>query len=321
MDYDKPHLNYNAQVQRLIGRGLDVPDRAKAVAALKTIGYYRLSAYTYPLLSPGDEPGTRTSTFVEGATLDQVLHLCAFDERLRTELLAGLQRLEIGLRVQVGYNLGKRDRHGHLDAVHLDQVRCAQVGNEQDGKSAHGAWLSRYDAQQSEAKNEDFVKHFIVKYDGKMPIWAATEFMTFGTLTRLYGLLCDKEANQIARNLEVPTGRDVLEIWFRALNTLRNNCAHNARIWNRATVFPPRRLPAHVAPERIKHLAAADNNRIYYVAALCAHLLLAIDPMSPWPRQFVTTMRKYTPVHGMTPENTMGFPENWDSLKLWELHK
>lgn len=84
MEYDKPHLDYNAQVQRLISRGLDVPDRAKAVAALKSIGYYRLSAYTYPLLKPGAEARTRSSDFVEGATLDEVLHLYSFDEKLRT---------------------------------------------------------------------------------------------------------------------------------------------------------------------------------------------------------------------------------------------
>lgn len=321
MEYDKPHLDYNAQVQRLISRGLDVPDRARAVAALKSIGYYRLSAYTYPLRKPGAEARTRSSDFVEGATLEEVLHLYAFDEKLRTELLAGLQRLEVGLRVQIGYTLGKRDRYGHLDASHLDPVRCAEVTHREDGTDTHGAWLARYDRQQGEAKNEDFVKHFILKYDGKMPIWAATEFMSFGTLTKLYELLCDKDANVIARNLAVPPGRDVLVIWFRALNTLRNHCAHNSRIWNRATIYPPTRLPLRAAPERIAHLATANNNRVYYLAALCAHLLLAIDPVSPWPRQFVTTMRKYTPVHGMTPQNTMGFPDEWDRLDLWALRK
>lgn len=62
-----------------------MPDRAKAVAALKSIGYYRLSAYTYPLRKPGAEARTRSSDFVEGATLDEVLHLYSFDEKLRTE--------------------------------------------------------------------------------------------------------------------------------------------------------------------------------------------------------------------------------------------
>lgn len=179
MEYDKPHLDYNAQVQRLISRGLDVPDRAKAVAALKSVGYYRLSAYTYPLRKPGPEARTRSSDFVEGATLDEVLRLYSFDEKLRTELLAGLQRLEVGLRVQIGYTLGKRHRYGHLDASHLDPTRCAELAHREDGTDTHAAWLARYDKQQGEAKNEDFVKHFILKYDGKMPIWAATEFMTF----------------------------------------------------------------------------------------------------------------------------------------------
>ena len=49
MRYSKPHLPYDQQVGLLASRGLDVGREGDAVRALKRIGYYRLSAYTYPM--------------------------------------------------------------------------------------------------------------------------------------------------------------------------------------------------------------------------------------------------------------------------------
>jgi abortive infection bacteriophage resistance protein len=316
MEYAKPHLDYNDQVSLMIARGLHIPDRTIAVRALQRIGYYRLSAYTYPLRAPAtDGTSARQAEFVAGARLHDVLALYEFDDRLRTLLLSGLQRLEIILRVQVGYTLGKVDPHAHLDPLRLHTDRCAEPTS--DGKAAHDDWLERYHRLQSDAAQEEYVRHFILRYDGHIPVWVATEFLTFGALTRLFSMMPDKQANQVAMRFGLPGQRDLLDGWLRSLNTLRNHCAHNARIWNRATVFPPKRPAPRIAPERIHHLRQADNNRVYFLAALCAQLLIEADPTCDWARQFRTQMRKFPSMNGMTPENSMGFPAGWEQLALW----
>lgn len=321
VEYSKPHLNYNEQVQLLIDRGLDVPNRAVAVRALKRIGYYRLSAYTYPLREQGDcsaeGRAARSERFVAGAAIEDAIALHDFDEKLRAVLFAGLQRLEVGFRVQVGYRLGKAGTFGHIDRRHLDPSRCAEPARGESSEDAHEAWLGRYEQLQRDAKNEDFVRHFIMNYDGKVPVWVATEFMTFGCLTALYALLTSGDATAICTNLGV-RNRDVLHGWLKALNVLRNHCAHNGRVWNRATVYPPVKPPKQLVHERLHHLGRADNDRIYFLAAVCAHVLIEMDPQTDWPTQFVTTMRKFRPVHGMTPENTMGFPSDWTELAIWQ---
>lgn len=163
VEYSKPHLNYNDQVDLLVSRGMDVPERPRAVAALKRVGYYRLSAYTYPLRQPAIEGDARRSEqFVSGARFDDALALCDFDDRIRTTLLSGLQKLEIGMRVQLGYQLGKTDPFGHTTREHLDQGRCSSppqtISAQQAGLDAHGAWLERYEQLRTEAKQEDYVK-------------------------------------------------------------------------------------------------------------------------------------------------------------------
>ena len=325
MQYAKPHLDYNAQVALLQSRGLIIDDRASAVRDLKRIGYYRLSAYTYPLREPGEASSDgrtcRADTFVPGARFDDAVRLCDFDARLRGVLLEGLHQLELGMRVRIGYQLGKTSAFGHVDATCLDAARCREpVHRDASGATPpltlHEAWLKRYMVAKDEAHDEDFVKHFSRKYEARLPVWVATEVMSFGCLVRLFYLLAPKDGNRIAS--EVLAGnRDVLYPWLRALNVLRNHCAHNNRVWNRSTVYPPFPPPANLVPERLSHLREADPHKVYFLAALCAHLAVSLHPGSRWPTRFAEAMRKFPVVNGMTPENTMGFPESWREQALW----
>jgi abortive infection bacteriophage resistance protein len=323
VEYAKPHLPYDKQLELITSRGMTYADRRVASQALKRIGYYRLSAYTYVFRKPGPplpngDHGPRSDNFVCGATLDDAIALHNFDRDLRAVLLEGLHIIEVGLRVRIGYTLGKTDRFGHLTSAALDPTACAARRNRRDGSecTAFDKWLEHYNGLVEEAKSEVYVQHFHTKYDSKIPVWVATEFMTFGALLWLYELLNDADANKIAADLGIRE-RGLFHRYLKALNVLRNHCSHNARVWNRATTYPPAKPPRHITPEAIHHLKDADNDKVYFLAALCAHLIPAIEPTSNWPRRFATVAKKFPAPHGMTVENMMGFPSRWTSLPLW----
>lgn len=229
MEYSKPHLPYDQQLRLLAKRGLRYDDERKAIQALKSIGYYRLSAYTYVFRAAGSRrtdgaQPTRPETFVEGARFEDAVALCLFDHDLRLCLLDALQRIEVGMRVQIGYQLGKTDPFGHVDRKMLDPAACSQPGRGTRGGSrarpdAHEDWLRMYEALRYHARHEEYVKHFTVKYDGQMPVWVATELMTFGCLTYLYHLLSHRDADKIAANLGI-RDRDLVHKWLKALNVL-----------------------------------------------------------------------------------------------------
>ncbi len=197
MRYSKP-LPYDQQVCLLASRGLDVGREGDAVRALKRIGYYRLSAYTYPMRAfTADDAGNvhRSDDFVAGACLSDAVALHDFDHRLRRTLLPAIQSLEVALRTKVGYHLGKHGPLAHLDRSGLDPQRCNEVsrGPDQAG-TKYDAWRSEYDSLQRKADREDYVVHFATKYDGDVPVWAATEFMTMGCLIGLYRMMQPKDA-------------------------------------------------------------------------------------------------------------------------------
>jgi abortive infection bacteriophage resistance protein len=322
----KDHFPYDAQLARMLGRGLTSADRPGAIAALKRIGYYPLSAYTYPFRESATDADlkagrTRAEAFREGATLEDALTLYEFDRKLRAVLLQALQEIEVGFATKVGYALGKREGDGHLRIDCLDATACNKSNAE--GDLAHDLWVRRYEKLRKDAKDEEYVKHHILNHSGEIPIWVATGFMDFGCLIRLYSLMDKRDRKKIAEEFGLGgNGADTLHRWLRALNILRNNCAHNNRVWNRATVDVPPKPSLQVAPKQLHHLNDLKNDqrqKIYLLIALTAHLNRAVNPASTWAWSTLPTQaKKFGNVGGMTLENTMGFPTAWRNLALWQ---
>jgi abortive infection bacteriophage resistance protein len=111
-------LTFEQQLDLLKGRGLEVTDDLRALDCLRRIGYYRLSAYWYPLraLTVLQDPETgalshrREDEFVEGARFQDVVGLYVFDKHLRLLLADALERIEVAVRVSIAYLLGSRSR-------------------------------------------------------------------------------------------------------------------------------------------------------------------------------------------------------------------
>ena len=81
-------------VNLLESRGLQICDRNKAIQYLDNIGYYRLSAYMYPLLKM---PKT-AHLHKEGSTFKKVMMLYRFDKKLRLLMFNEIEKIEIAIR-------------------------------------------------------------------------------------------------------------------------------------------------------------------------------------------------------------------------------
>ena len=95
--YSTPH----ELVQLLKTRGMEITDEEKAQHYLSHIGYYRLSAYMYPLLSIPKEQ----HLFKQGVTFGKVMMLYRFDKKLRLLLFNEIEKIEVAVRCAI-VNLG-----------------------------------------------------------------------------------------------------------------------------------------------------------------------------------------------------------------------
>ena len=90
----KPYTSAHDLVRLLQSRGLIVSDTAKAESYLEYIGYYRLSAYMYPLLQmPKEQHHYKPNT-----TFEQVMMLYRFDKKLRLLIFNEIEKIEVAVR-------------------------------------------------------------------------------------------------------------------------------------------------------------------------------------------------------------------------------
>jgi len=127
-------MSYSDQLNQLIGRGMIVADRTRALSCLKRIGYYRLSGYWF-------------------AMRERSGPLCMLDER---------ERIEVALRVDVSHTLGQLDPFAYLrpDLFHRE-FSC--VLDKVSGVTRHHNWLGKH-AQLISRSKEEFVRHSLAKY-------------------------------------------------------------------------------------------------------------------------------------------------------------
>jgi len=326
--YAKPHLTYAEQLSLLESRGLACADRDAGLALLRGAGYYRLSAYVYPFreLLPAAEMCVaspvhyRADRVVQGTTLEHVEALWRFDRRLRLRLLDGLELVEVGLRTQVAHTLGARDAFGHLSLAALDASACAESRPIAGGgrTTAFEAWVARYEKLEHDARNEDYVRHHLVKYGKPLPIWVAIEFLDFGAVTRLYELLERNDQNRVAAQLGVKGGRALVP-WLKALNYLRNTAAHHGRLWNRTTTLKIGKFSPAQVGDTLRHAAVLEPpDKIYRALAVTAYLVQHVDPKSRWNVHVRDDLSKFPDVPRLSCERDMGFPAGWKSLDLWK---
>lgn len=327
VEYTKPWLPLEQQVEQLASRGVDVGDRDRAAAFLKAVGYYRLTGYLYPFRESEQytdgEGRTRTRVLNEyrpGTTLHHAESIIDFDRRLRLLVMDGVERIEVAVRMQIGYVLGRTSAFAHEDPASFTEAfttKGTDPDTEAPTPSSHAKWLQRVDERRAKS-DEQFVAHFREKYDDRMPVWALTEILELGQLSVLYRGLRQPDAEEIAMAFGVPT-KKLMVSWLASLNYVRNVAAHHARLFNRKLQHAPARPKAGQVPV-LDHLRATEAAKgvfgTYNALAVIAYLLPSIDADTEWSKQLVALLRTFPTSQALTIQST-GIPQGWESLDLW----
>jgi len=260
-----------------------VDDLESAAGWLKRIGYYRFSGYAYPFrksyVQSDPVTGIRkviiTEDFQAGTTFHQVVDLYLFDKSLRALYLDAIEVIEVGLRVEIALLLGAINPFAHLDPNQFDGKFSFQPS---PVDSKYAKWIRKL-AEKFQNSNEDFVKHFKVKYQGDLPIWMSIELWDFGMMSVLLdGMKTVDKASISAQFGLVRT--NILPSWTRNLNVVRNICALHGRLWNRSLVTVLPKLPQPGEVTVFDHLVADHRAqaRAYTPAAILQYIQRVIYP-------------------------------------------
>lgn len=327
MIYAKKPFTLEQQADQLIARGL-MADRDQLMGRLKVVNYYRLSGYLYPFRLR-DAAGNPTDSLIPGTTLETIWRRYNFDRRLRIILLDVIERIEVAVRTRLVYHfVHAHHAFGHLDGKNLPGFKSLPfrqrwwrdlkflVKHGHRERNDHEQWLAKLLLEKNRATRSKnaFAVHFSRTYGDShehLPLWMACELMTCETTLQFANAMDRLIIKQVAADFGFPD--DQLLSWIKGIFTLRNACAHHARIWNRvggATPCVPGNknknpnwyCQPRFAPDRIGH-----------VLSVCHCWLGKVSPTTQWKRRLFDLFDEYPEI----PLAEMGIPADWRTHSLW----
>ena len=165
--YPKQILTIAQQVQSYIDAGMVITSRADVEKALKSIGFYRLRGYSFHLYD------NATKKYVPGTKFEDVLKLYQFDQELSSLIFSIISKSEVALRARLVESL----------LIHGDPL-VLQDSSIFKEKKLYWQNMSTV-ASEIARSNDVFIKHNFDNHDGEVPVWAAVEVLSFGTLSKI----------------------------------------------------------------------------------------------------------------------------------------
>lgn len=304
--YAKPATTIEQQAQQLVDRGLIVTDYARLLRELRTIGYYRLSAYWLPFELPPPAGRTRSKQFAPGTRHEHIVDLYIFDRKLRLLVMEAVERIEIAVRSSWTNRLSLAcGPHAHMDPVNFSNPW------------RHAERLAKI-ASSIEPSGEVFVQHYKANYQTPFlpPLWAVTETMTLGTLAQWVKMTKDQAVQkQVAVDLGMPSA-DVLNSVLPALSYVRNICAHHGRLWNRRLVVKMKKIK-RIESELVITPSNELDDRLYNMLVVCLHMLRVQSPQTTYAGRVVALVDTLSDAQRLA----MGFPGDWRERRIWGLER
>ena len=278
-------MTIDEQVENLKSIGLIVDDEAYAKKILNDISYFRLvKAYSLNLK-------TKNGCYNKQTTFKEIVDLYLFNANLRQIIFPEIEKVEINVRCRLANFFA--EQYGVLG-----YLQAENFANE----NYHAEFLKDINEEIGRNSKAPFVRNFRENYEGGyLPIYALVEVFSFGTLSKFYKNMLNKDKKAIAKTFGV--GYTYFESWLESISYVRNICAHYGRIYNAKLSKTPILYKEYTQ-------AGIGNNRIYGVL-LCLKHLLKND--THW-NLFVDNIELFFDKYECVQISTMGFPENWKEL-------
>ena len=326
--FGKPVIDITGQIQLLKHRGLQIQNEARARSFLQAVSFFRLTPYMRTFQHAEDQD----HSFREGTEFRDLTTLYDFDRRLRLLVMDAIERVEVAVRSLISNHMGpaygghwylevRMFQHTYDHARLLETIRTKQNTAKRDYLKE----CQRIDRLQTDTPRkahlkrrrakESYARHYPVTYDQPplMPGWAMLEELSLGDLSHLYkGLARDADKKIIARYLDLPA--PLLQSWLHSLTTIRNICAHHARLWNRELGIRPE-LPkktSFIWPQAL--LQQGQHPRIFTVLCILKHLMHQVSPYTRWECSLLALMQDFP----WLDQRAMGFPEHWNRDPFWQ---
>lgn len=293
--YPKQILTIAQQVQSYIDAGMVITSRADVEKALKSVGFYRLRGYSFHLYD------NAAKKYVPGTKFEDILKLYQFDQELSVLIFSMISKIEVALRVRLVEALLV-----HGEALILQDSSIFKE------KKLYWQNMSTI-ASEIARSNDVFIRHNFDNHDGEVPVWAAVEVLSFGTLSKIiknlktgtgssYSILAANYQYKSKKGNLINPSQKMLASWIQSVSVLRNMCAHNSRIYNRTIHTTPE------VPDVDKITPPSTHNGLYQILLAMKYLRSSDDEWTVFVDEFDKLVQKNNSIISLT---AMNLPTDW----------
>lgn len=210
------------QIEKLSGRGMIFENETeinKDKEILLDIGYYRLGFYWNPFEIDKDH------NFAVGTKFSDIVCLYYLDVDLKNIINKALNRIEINLRTQLIY---------YVSNAYSDNPTWFASKKVMQSKFVDE--FPNYYNELFKRNNKPIKKHHInYPNDIYAPAWKTLEFLTFGTIEKIYFSLKDENLKKQIANLYGVKKVKVFQNFLKTVIFIRNICAHSGILFDSNT--------------------------------------------------------------------------------------
>ena len=315
--FNKPWTSCSQQVEILQQRGLIVEYPVAAEQFLSHLSYFRFSGYCLSFESQRHE-------FITGTTFQHVVDLHQFDLTLRDLITEALEIVEVDLRSAIAHEFGSSfGAFGHTNPNNFFQSppRHAPPGTKtgvRPGTFSHSQWLDGLH-RESKRSREIFVDHFESTYAEfpDLPVWVATEIMSFGTLSHMLEGMHSTTMRRIAARYHIQSS--FLPSWVHHCSYVRNLCAHHSRLWDRIWAIKPDLPPFKAWQPPL----LPSNQHLYSTLLILRKLLTEIPSMSSFAKDWKLRIERHISTMPLVAHafHRMGLTNHWTEHPIWQSEK
>ncbi|MDR0952766.1 MAG: Abi family protein [Elusimicrobiota bacterium] len=316
--YNKPFLTFEEQVNLLEKRGVIISDRAEALSFLSKVSYYKFGGYTLFFEAKGTS-SQRSSIYPHNTEFKEIIALYEFDRELRNLMWEALSKIEIAVKTNITHILTSVKSASQGAFVLYDTSLFSN-------KDKQDVILDKIWKAVFKNKAEKYIDHYCKKYcekscinrtaqksnndpkdcSEKIPLWMASEVMTFGNISVLFKYLNTDTRNDISK----PLGIDgyYYTSWLHTCSVVRNICAHHGRLFNRNNMVFPKKLdkPWHVV-----------KSNTFFAILCCVKEMMRFHKIdsAEWKQKIENLIKT---ANFRDKNISMGLFDGWEQTALWK---
>lgn len=276
--YPSPEDYYTVEQQMalLADRKLCIEDTTFAKHILEENSYTSFIKYYGPRFLV--DPAKHNSDYLPGATLSEIYSLYTFNRKLSALYLEYILVVERRLKTVIadhfasiykptGYWFPDAYSEQALETIEPPDPKTRFSNLIADIEKA----ITKKCANPQNIKNTPFEKYNDTDKRKEIPIWLLVNILSLGTVRRLFNCLKQEDKAAISSRFNLSTSS--MEHAFALLNTFRNSCAHDERIFD---FYSPRAFKVitngntqtyygvYAITRILKHLLSAEHFILFY---------------------------------------------------------